>query len=169
MQLNNLTDLYVAELRDLYDAERQLVDALPKMATAAKDNKLREGFEHHLEQTREHVRRLERIFSELGEAPGGETCHAMKGLIKEGEEIMNITTSDADVKDAALITAAQRVEHYEIAGYGGVRTFAEKLGHKDQAKLLQETLDEEGDTDKKLTKLATGGMLGSGINQDAKE
>lgn len=152
--MNNLRDLLVDELRDLYNAESQLVKALPKMAKAAADEQLRDGFQEHLEQTREHVDRLERCFKLLGENAKGKTCHAMKGLIEEGSEAMEMDGPDT-VRDADLIGAAQRVEHYEMAAYGTARAFAKTLGETKVASLLQDTLDEEGDTNKKLTALAT--------------
>jgi ferritin-like metal-binding protein YciE len=151
--LNDLQDLLVDQLKDLYNAESQLTKALPKMAKAASNPQLKQAFEKHLSQTQEHVSRLERVFEALGEKAKGKTCHAMKGLIEEGSEVISEDATDA-VKDAALIAAAQRVEHYEIAGYGTVRTYAESLGHKEAASLLQQTLDEEGETDKLLTQIA---------------
>jgi ferritin-like metal-binding protein YciE len=153
MKLETLDDLYVHELRDLYSAENQLVKALPKMAKAASNPQLQEAFEEHLEQTRGHVERLEKIFDELDVSPRGKKCAGMEGLIDEGKEMLEEDASP-EVLDAALIAAAQRVEHYEIAGYGTARTYARMLGHDRAAKLLQETLDEEGETDKKLTELA---------------
>jgi ferritin-like metal-binding protein YciE len=148
-----LEELLVDELRDLHNAESQLVKALPKMAKAASNEKLREGFEEHLEQTKGHVERLERVFTLLDESPKGKTCQAMKGLVEEGAEAIDLEAPDA-IRDADLIGAAQRVEHYEIAAYGTARAFAETLGLQDIAELLQETLDEEGETNKKLTALA---------------
>ena len=168
MHLDSLHNLFVNQLRDLYNAETQIVDALPKMASAATSPDLREAFEHHLKQTREHVQRLDQVFKGIGTSPQGEKCEAMEGLVKEGEEIIQATGASA-VKDAALIAAAQRVEHYEIAGYGAVRTYAHELGYKDAASILQKTLDEEGATDKKLTKLAEGGLISSGINKEAQK
>jgi ferritin-like metal-binding protein YciE len=165
---NSLHDLFVDQLRDLYDAESKIVMALPKMANAATATDLKQAFQNHLEQSREHIRRLENVFDDLGEIPAGEHCEAMEGLIKEGEEVIS-ATGDVAVKDAALIAAAQRVEHYEMAGYGAVRTYAKELGYKDAEKLLQQTLNEEGEADKKLTSLAEGGFLSSGINREAKE
>lgn len=152
--MNTLRDLLVDELRDLYNAESQLVKALPKMAKAAANDELREGFQEHLEQTKEHVDRLERCFKLLGENAKGKTCHAMKGLIEEGSEAMDIEAPDT-VRDADLIGAAQRVEHYEIAAYGTARSFAQSLGETKVATLLQDTLDEEGETNKKLTSIAS--------------
>lgn len=165
--LNSLEDLFIHELRDLYSAESQLVNALPKMAQAATSADLREAFNHHLEQTRNHKKRLDTIFNQLGTTSGGEECEAMKGLIKEGESVIN-AQAHSTVKDAALIAAAQRVEHYEMAGYGTVRTYAKELGHSEVASLLQQTLDEEGDANKKLTGLAEGGLFQIGINEKAK-
>jgi ferritin-like metal-binding protein YciE len=152
MQVNSLQELYVEQLRDLYNAENQLVKALPKMAKAAKSSTLREGFEHHLEQTRGHVDRLEQIFSAMDESPKGRKCAGMEGLVEEGEEAIKEQSSNA--LDAGLIASAQRVEHYEIAAYGTVRTFAELLGAEEAVNLLQQTLDEEKETDEKLTKLS---------------
>lgn len=153
MALDSLHDLFVDELKDLYNAENQLLKALPKMAKAAAHPELKAAFEEHLEVTRNQVKRLETIFEELEESPKGKKCKAMEGLVAEGSEIIEEDGEDA-VKDAALIAAAQRVEHYEMAGYGCVRTFANLLGFTKAAKLLQETLDEEGDADKALTELA---------------
>lgn len=153
MSLDSLHDLYVEELRDLYNAENQLLKALPRMAKAASHPDLKAAFTEHLEVTRGQVERLAGIFEELGEKPTGKKCKAMEGLVAEGKEVMDEDGEPA-VKDAALIAAAQRVEHYEMAGYGCVRTFATLLGYEDAAALLQETLDEEGEADKKLTELA---------------
>jgi len=150
-----LRELYIDQLKDLYSAENQLVKALPKMAKAANSDELRQGFDEHLEQTKGHVQRLEQIFEALEESPKGKKCAGMEGLIKEGNEMIK-SGSDPDVKDAALITAAQRVEHYEIAGYGTVRTFAQLLGYKQAQELLEQTLDEEKQTDQKLTEIAEG-------------
>jgi ferritin-like metal-binding protein YciE len=151
--LKNLRELLVDELRDLHNAENQLIKALPKMAKAATHEELREGFEEHLEQTREHVDRLDRCFKILGAKAKGKTCHAMKGLVEEGQEAIQEEAPDA-IRDAKLIGAAQRVEHYEIAAYGTARSFAQTIGETKVADLLQETLDEEGETDKRLTALA---------------
>jgi ferritin-like metal-binding protein YciE len=167
MQLDTLHSLFVEELKDLYDAENQVVQALPKMAGAASSPDLKQAFEHHLQQSREHITRLNQVFNQVGERAQGKTCEAMKGLLKEGNEVIQ-AVGDPAVKDAALIAAAQRVEHYEMAGYGTVRTYANELGYGDVASLLQTTLDEEGEADKKLTKLAEGGLLTSGINEKAK-
>ena len=153
MSMDSLKDLYVEELKDLYNAENQLLKALPKMARKASAPELKRAFQDHLVQTEGHVNRLEKIFKGLGEKPTGKTCKAMKGLVEEGKEIIEEDGDDA-VLDAALIGAAQRVEHYEIAGYGVVRTFASLLGENTAVDLLQRTLNEEGETDKKLTALA---------------
>jgi len=153
MKLESLETLYVEELRDIYNAENQLLKALPKMAKTASSPELKQAFEDHLEQTREHVERLDEIFEKLDKKPTGKTCHAMKGLIEEGSEILEQEGAE-HVIDAGLIAAAQKVEHYEIASYGTVRTWAEILGEEDAAELLQQTLDEEGETDKRLTELA---------------
>jgi ferritin-like metal-binding protein YciE len=154
MKGNGLKQLYVDELRDLYNAENQLTKALPKMAKAAAANELRTGFQEHLEQTKGHVTRLEQIFERLGEKATGKKCKGMQGLIAEGSEIIQEGEFEGEVLDAALISAAQRVEHYEIAGYGSVRTYANLLGEDKAAQLLGETLEEEKETDQKLTKLA---------------
>ena len=153
MPNKGLKQLYLDELKDLYSAENQLVKALPKMAKAASSEELRQGFEGHLEQTKEHVARLEKIFGALDESPKGKKCMGMEGLIKEGSEAMEEDFENA-VLDAALIGAAQRVEHYEIAAYGTVCAFADVLGEEQHASLLRETLEEEKETDEKLTRLA---------------
>jgi ferritin-like metal-binding protein YciE len=168
MAMATFEDLYVTQLRDLYDAEMQIIQALPKMAEAAHSMDLRDAFSDHLNQTQDQVRRLENIFSRIGQTPQGHRCVGMEGLIKEGEEILH-EKGNPDVRDAALIAAAQKVEHYEIAGYGTVRAYAEELGFSDQASMLQESLDQEGRTDKKLTKLAEGTFLSRGINEEASE
>jgi ferritin-like metal-binding protein YciE len=153
MALDSLHDLYVDELKDLYNAENQLLKALPRMAKAATAPELKAAFTEHLQVTRTQVERLDRIFTELGVKATGKKCKAMEGLVAEGKEVME-EDGDPSVIDAALIASAQRVEHYEMAGYGCVRTFATLLGYEDAAALLQETLDEEGEADKKLTALA---------------
>lgn len=153
MANKDLRELYIDELKDLYNAETQLVKALPKMAKAASSDELRQGFEDHLEQTKGHVERLEKIFESLDESPKGKKCAGMEGLVEEGSEIMDEDYEGA-VLDAALIGAAQRVEHYEIAGYGTVAEFAEILGESEHVTLLNETLEEEKETDNKLTELA---------------
>lgn len=159
-KFENLNDLFLNQLEDLYDAETRLTDALPKMAQAASSPELKSAFMDHLEQTRGHARRLEQIFGQIGHRPKRETCEAMKGLVSEGSEMIHAKGS-ASVKDAALIAAAQRVEHYEMAGYGTVRTFAQQLGLDSVAQTLQQTLDEEGAADKLLTQIAEHGVNSS--------
>lgn len=161
MAIESLHDLYIEELKDLYSAEKQILKALPKMAKKASHEELRNAFQEHLAVTKEQVTRLETIFDELERSPRGKKCVGMEGLIEEGEEMMG-EDADPDVLDAALIAAAQRVEHYEIAAYGTARTFAEQLGLTEHARLLQQTLDEEGETDKRLTQIAT-----SRVNREA--
>jgi ferritin-like metal-binding protein YciE len=151
--VKTMEDLFLEEIRDLYDAEKQLVKALPKMAKACTSEELRSAFTEHLEQTRGHVDRLDRIFTAIGAKSGGAKCAAMEGLVKEGEEMISMT-DDGMVRDAGLIAAAQRVEHYEMAGYGSARTFAQHLGRNEAVQLLQETLDEEKETDERLTEIA---------------
>jgi ferritin-like metal-binding protein YciE len=153
MSHNNLKSLYVDELRDIYNSEQQLIKALPKMAKAANSDELRKGFEEHLEQTRRHATRLEQILSALGEPVKGKKCKGMAGIVAEGGEMMS-EDFDGALMDAALISAAQRVEHYEIAAYGAVHAYAELMGESEAASLLQQTLEEEKQTDQKLTKLS---------------
>jgi ferritin-like metal-binding protein YciE len=153
MKLDTLQKLYTEELRDLYNAENQLLKALPKMAKAASSEDLKDAFEKHLEQTKGHVKRLEQVFEELDERPKGKTCRAMKGLIEEGSEILQ-QEGEESVLDAGIIVAAQKVEHYEIAGYGSARTFAHLLGQNKAAEILQATLDEESETNELLNRLA---------------
>lgn len=153
MNVDSLRKLYVHELKDLYSAENQLLKALPPMVEAAQDESLQKAFKHHLDETRGHVKRLETIFKSLDFSPGGQHCPAMEGLIEEGKEAIK-EIKEPEVRDAALIAAAQRVEHYEMAGYGTARTYAEKLGEYDAADILQETLNEESSADLKLTRLA---------------
>ncbi|KAB8141623.1 ferritin-like domain-containing protein [Chloroflexia bacterium SDU3-3] len=153
MRVETLRDLYIEQLQDLYSAETQLVEALPLMAQAATNPLLKTAFQEHLGETKTHVKRLEQIFKQIGEKSGSQTCKAMKGLIKEGEEMIK-AKGDPAARDAGLIAAAQRVEHYEIAGYGCVRTYASQLGDQSCVDILQQTLDEEGMADKKLTQLA---------------
>jgi ferritin-like metal-binding protein YciE len=161
MEMNTLRDLYIDELKDLWSAEKQLVKALPKMAKAANDPELSKAFMTHLRQTERQVERIEQVFEELGESPRGKKCIGMEALIEEGNELIK-ERPDPDVLDAGLIAKAQHIEHYEIAGYGTVRTYAQLMGAERQAQLLQETLDEEGETDKLLTQLAE-----SSINVEA--
>lgn len=153
MELQTLKDLYIKELKDLYSAESQIIKALPKMVKAATNEDLAGGFAKHLEQTKEHAVRLEKVLKSLGETTKGPKCHGMEGVLEEGAEMMEEDAED-EVKDAGLISAAQRVEHYEMAGYGCVVAYATLIGDKQGVKLLQKTLDEEKATDEKLTDLA---------------
>jgi ferritin-like metal-binding protein YciE len=157
MEMESLQELYVEELKDLYSAEQQILKALPRMVKAASNKKLKAAFTAHERQTRQQAKRLERICKALGEKPTGKKCHGMEGLIEEAKELIKEKPAP-DVLDAGLISAAQHVEHYEMAGYGTVRTWARLLGYEDHANLLQQTLDEEGDTDKLLTALAETGI-----------
>ena len=166
MKLQTLDDVLNEQLADLYSAENQLVQAMPKVASAASTPELKSAFEHHLEETKEHVRRLEEAFSELGTEIPDHHCAGMEGLLKEGEDIVS-ADGDQTAKDAALIAAAQRVEHYEIAAYGTARTLADHLGHDSVKLLLNETLNEESTADAHLTHVATGGMFASGVNKAA--
>ncbi len=152
-KMSTLEDLFVDLLKDLHSAEKQLVKALPKMAKAAQASDLQKAFQDHLKQTEGHVERLDQIFSDLEGSPRGKKCVGMEGLIEEGSEIMQ-ANAEPDVMDAGLISAAQKVEHYEMAGYGAARTWAQQLGYDRAARLLQETLDEEGEANKKLTAIA---------------
>lgn len=156
------------EIRDLYSAEKQLVEALPKMAQAASRPELQDAFNNHLEETRSQVARLEDIFQELGESPTGEQSEAMMGMIEEGQEILQEEGHES-VKDAALIAAAQRVEHYEISGYGTARTYANELGHDSIAETLDDILSEEKTADQELNEIALGGWLSTGVNVEAQE
>ena len=165
MAMGTLNDVFTDQIEDLYSAETQLVQALPKIAGAASDEKLQEAISEHLEETREHVQRLQQIKDDLG-IIGSQECKGMAGLIAEGEEILGEPGGGAP-KDAAIIAAAQRVEHYEIAAYGTARTLAGELGYNDAKKLLGETLSEESNADELLTKIATGGLLRSGVNAAA--
>lgn len=160
---NGLLQLYTDQLTDLYSAEQQILKALPMMAKAASHPELKEAFQEHEQATRQHVQRLEQVFQKLGQKPGNETCKAMQGILAEGQEVMQ-KYKEPDVLDAAMIAAAQRVEHYEMAGYGCVCTYADTLGLDDQAQLLQQTLEDEEDTDQKLTDIAE-----SVVNADAME
>lgn len=162
MKIQTLQDLFVDTLEDLYNAESQVEKALPVMEKAAHNPELKQGFQQHLEQTHRQVERLTQIFQEMNLRPKGKTCKGMEGIISEGKEMMG-GNNDPDVADAGLIGAAQKVEHYEISGYGTARTFANRLGYTNAARLLQQTLDEEKQTDEKLTRLAE-----SKINQQAK-
>jgi ferritin-like metal-binding protein YciE len=151
--VSTIDQLFVEELKDIYSAENQITKALPKMAKAAASEELKTAFEEHLEETEGQIERLDQIFETLGVDPKGKTCEGMKGVIEEGEEMLKLT-EEGGVRDAALISAGQRVEHYEIAAYGAVRTYAQKLGKKQVVELLEETLEEEKATDKKLTQIA---------------
>jgi ferritin-like metal-binding protein YciE len=165
VELGSLQDVLLEQLKDLYSAEKQLVAALPKVARAAGRRDLREALEHHLDETRGHVERLDRIFGQLGERSTAEHCEGMEGLLREGEHVIE-ARGVAVAKDAALIAAAQRVEHYEIAAYGTARTLAAELGLDEAEDLLNQTLDEESNADKLLTSIATGGVFGTGINEE---
>ena len=163
MRLDSMENLLLHEIKDLYNAEKQLVKALPKMAKAAESDELRQLFQEHLEETKQHVQRLEQVFESMSKPARGMKCKGMEGLIEEGDELIS-EEGDPSVKDAALIGAAQRVEHYEMAGYGCARTYAEMLGMTEAAELLQTTLDEEKMADEKLNQLAM-----SQINPEAQE
>jgi ferritin-like metal-binding protein YciE len=164
MKDNTLRGLFIDELRDLYDAENRLVKALPKMAKASTSDELRSGIEHHLEQTKEHVERLKEVLGSLDEKPTGKKCPGMIGILQEGDQLMD-EDYDGSVMDAALISAAQRVEHYEIAAYGCVHTWAQELGEENAAELLEKTLKEEKETDAKLTELAE--QINASANSEA--
>ena len=166
MYIDSLNTLFVHELKDIHNAEKQLEQALPKMAQAATHSDLKKAFEDHLKETREHVSRLDQIFNDLNIVRDTVKCEGMEGIIREGNEIVQ-SVGDPGAKDAALIAAAQRAEHYEMAAYGTVRTYADHLGHDKVSDLLQKTLDEEGKTDKMLTRLAEGGIFSQGINKEA--
>jgi ferritin-like metal-binding protein YciE len=153
MSLDTMQQLLMDELKDLYSAEKQITRALPKMAKATTSPELKQAFEMHLEQTKGHVERLEKIFEILGKKATAKTCKGMQGIVEEGAEVLT-ETDKGGLRDAALIGAAQRVEHYEMAAYGCVRNYAELLGHKDAVKLLEQTLEEEKQTDAKLTQLS---------------
>ncbi len=161
MKLENLQQLYLKELRDLYDAEEQITEALPKLIQAAHNPALKNALKEHLDVTQKQISRLEQIFNNLNEKSSGETCKGMKGVIKEGDEIVS-SGGDPSTVDAGIISAAQRVEHYEMAGYGTVRTYAQLLGQQEHARLLQQTLDEEEQADQTLTKIAAS------VNVEAK-
>ena len=165
MKLKSIEELFDHECKDLLSAEKQLVKALPKMAKGAANEQLRTAFEEHLEQTKNHVERLEQVFAALGKTARAEHCKGMEGLIEEGSDLLQ-EDADAVVKDAALIGAAQKVEHYEISGYGTARTLAELLGHQDAVELLQQTLDEEKETDEKLTNLAMSELRVEGAHAE---
>lgn len=153
MKIASLRDLYIEQLRDLYDGENQIIKALPKMIESTESEELSSALQEHLDVTRQQAQRLETIFEGLGENPKGEKCKGMEGIIKEGSDVIKEDMTE-NVKDAAIIASAQRVEHYEIAGYGTVRTYAELLGEEEAVDLLQQTLDEEKEADEKLSGLA---------------
>jgi ferritin-like metal-binding protein YciE len=166
MGFHSLNDVLQEQLEDLHSAETQLIDALPKMVQAAHHDQLREAFEHHLDETRDHLKRVKEALGELGVPSPTEVCMGMKGLITEGEEMIKMG-GDPMASDAALIAAAQRIEHYEIAAYGTARQLAGDCGFEGIRDLMEQTLDEESQADKLLTKIATGGMFKAGINQQA--
>jgi ferritin-like metal-binding protein YciE len=163
VKIVDLKTLLVHELKDLHHSESQLVKALPKMAKGSSNPELKQAIEHHLEETKEHVKRLESALEELDYSPTGVTCKGMQGLIEEGKEILSEDAPD-DVRDAGIICAAQKVEHYEMAGYGCARTFAEQLGLQEIADLLQQTLDEEMAADEKLTTIAMNRVNASAVD-----
>ena len=170
MSLDNLSNLFLNELKDVYNAEKQIVTALPRMAKAASSPDLAEAFAAHLAETHGHVQRLERIFESLGQTARGKKCKGMEGLLEEGKEILEEEGEDS-VIDAALISAAQRVEHYEMAAYGCLKAYAELLGYSDAVKLLNQTLEEEEAADEKLSTLADGGINSAALSagqEDAK-
>lgn len=166
MKVQNLNDLYAHQLKDLYSAEKQLIEALPQMANAALDKDLKKAFQNHLQQTRQHKEKVQSLLEELEINPTNTKCKGMEGLIEEGAEAIEME-GDRATRDAALIAAAQRVEHYEIAGYGTVRSYAQELGYNDSANVLEGILEEESATNELLSRLATGGMLTKGINTRA--
>lgn len=166
MAILDFYDLFLEQLRDLFSAEKQLIEAMPYFKSISTNAELQEAIEQHFVETQGQVIRLENIFNDLGEDPAGEPCKAMEGLIQEGRLLVN-KIDDPDVLDAAIIAALQRVEHYEIAGYGTARAFARQIDRDNIAEILQETLDEEGEADKKLTSIAEGGFFSSGVNEEA--
>lgn len=168
MHLEKLQNLFLSELKDLFNAEKQIVQALPTFIQAAENKELKEGLEKHLQETRQHVERLNQIFQILKQQPSEETCEAMEGLIREALGVLQDNERSA-LRDAAMISKLQRIEHYEISVYGTLRTFAKELDLSKAVKLLQDSLDEEGNADKTLTKLAEGGFIFSGINRKANQ
>lgn len=167
MALNSLRDLFVTELRDVYDAENRVVTLLPRCVEAASSSDLQEAFEDHLDETREQIRRLDKIFNQLGESPLGEKCDAMEGLVREAEAMVN-EPAESWVRDALMISHAQRIEHYEIAAYGTICNYAQHLGEQDALESLQQTLTEEKETDKRLTKIAEACLKASGARKETK-
>lgn len=168
MKLNTLTEALHSELADLYDAEQQLVNKIPKVAQAVDNSSLRSAIEEHLKETRDQVARLEQVFKIIGRRPEPDQCEAMQGLLEEAEEVLS-ASGNRQVKDAVIIGALQRIEHYEIAAYGTARAFADQLDMDDVADLLQESLDEESSADRKLTSLAEGGLFSTGVNTNASQ
>lgn len=168
MASKSFHELFLDELRDLYSAEKQITKALPKLVKAASSSELGRALSNHLDETHGQIDRLERIFEGLGESPKGKKCKGMEGLIEESDEAVK-ELSEGSRRDATIIAGAQRVEHYEISGYGTARAWAEEMGHTEVAGLLEETLDEEAAADEKLTKIALGGVLGEGVNEEAEE
>lgn len=164
--MSTFKELLVEQLSDIHNAETQITQALPKMLDAASDPDLKKAFSHHLEETRAQIQRLEEAFGELGETPSGKVCQGMKGLLKEGEEALEKPLS-GPLKDALLIANAQRVEHYEISAYGTAIAWAKQLDLDEVADLLDESLDEESSADEKLNSIAEGGLLESGVNEEA--
>jgi ferritin-like metal-binding protein YciE len=165
MKVENLKELYVHQLKDLYSAEKQIVEALPKMAKAASAKALQDAFRNHLAQSEQHLSKVQSLLDEMDSSPTSTKCKGMEGLIEEGEEAIKMEGSRT-TRDAALIAAAQRVEHYEISGYGTVRTYARELGYNDAAEILEGIMDEEGDTDELLNQIAMGGLT-QGVNERA--
>lgn len=166
MKLSALYDVYIEQLKDMYSAEKQLVEALPKMAEAASTPELRQAFEHHLQQTKHQFEQVRAILDELDENPGNKVCKGMQGLVEEGSEMMKMDGTPK-ARDAALILAAQKVEHYEIAAYGGIRAYARTLGYDDAAETINRILDQEYEADQKLDDIAEGGVLKAGLNEEA--
>jgi ferritin-like metal-binding protein YciE len=168
MKMQSLHDIYVDQLKDVYSAEKQMLEALPKMAEAASNSDLKQAFEKHLQKTKRHMDAVRSILDEIDENPGNKKCKGMEGLLEEGRELAG-ADAEANAKDAALILAAQKVEHYEIATYGGLRTYANALGYSEVADRLQGILDDEYDADQELDNLAMGGALSEGLNVRAKD
>lgn len=166
VNLESLEDLFVYRLNMLRDSESVIIDALPKMMEATHSEELKEGFQHHLKESQQQLDRLDEVMDNLGYSTMNVPCKAMRAIVEEAEDVFN-SSGDPDVKDAAIIGAVQAIKHYEIASYGTTRTFARQLGYDEAADLLQETLNQEGDIDKKLTRLAEGSLFTSGINEEA--
>lgn len=168
MALNSIRDLFITELRDVYDAENRIVTLLPRCVEAASSSDLQEAFEDHLDETREQIRRLDKIFNQLGESPLGEKCDAMEGLVRECESMVN-EPAESWVRDALMISMSQRIEHYEMAVYGTVCNYAQHMGEQDALDLLQQTLTEEKETDKKLTRIAESCLKAAGVGKQSKQ